>query len=73
MSFDRMLRRTEVQALTGLSQSTIYRLMREGKFPVGVKVGPKAVRWRESTINEFLNSCPPAEGDGIYRRAQASA
>ena len=41
---DRLLRRRQVEEITGLSRSSIYRLMRKGDFPAPVKVGPAAVQ-----------------------------
>ena len=50
-----ILRRPDVQAVTGLSRSTIYKWMNEGSFPKPVKLGPRAVGWREADINDWLN------------------
>ena len=41
---DRLLRRPEVEELTGLSRASIYRWMGSGKFPPPVRVGSIAVR-----------------------------
>ena len=60
---DRLLRREEVEAQTGLSRSAIYRLMRAGKFPEPIKIGQRAVRWPQSELNEFLASRPRATGE----------
>ena len=60
---DRLLRRCEVEAITGLSRSSIYRLMKDGGFPRPVRVGPGAVRWRASDITIWLESRPMAMGD----------
>ena len=60
---DRLLRRREVEARTGLSRTSIYRLMREGRFPEPLKVGPKAVRWPESEIADWLAARPRASGE----------
>ena len=60
---DRLLRRCEVEAITGMSRSSIYRLMQNGEFPRPVRVGPAAVRWRESDIKAWLESRPDAMGD----------
>ena len=60
---DRLLRRREVEIITGLSRSSIYRLMKEGDFPRPVRVGPTAVRWRESDIEAWMKSRPEAKGD----------
>ena len=46
----RLLRRQEVEELTGLSRASIYRLMRSGRFPLPVRVSAAAVRWTAATI-----------------------
>ena len=50
----RMLRRSEVEARTGLSRSTIYKLMADGGFPRPARLTPGAVRWPEAAINAWL-------------------
>ena len=52
----RILRRREVEARTGLSRSTLYAQMTEGKFPRPLRLGKRAVGWMESTISEWLDS-----------------
>lgn len=54
------LRRAEVENITGLSRSSIYKLMSEGDFPRPVKLTAKAVAWPESAIADWLNSRPAA-------------
>ncbi len=60
---DKMLRREEVETICGLTRSTIYRLMREEKFPLPLRIGPRAVRWPESEIEIWLASRPRATGE----------
>ena len=60
---DRLLHRAEVEERTGLSRSAIYRLMRAHQFPIPIRVGPRAVRWPQSEINEFIAACPRAPGE----------
>ena len=60
---DRLLRRRQVEEITGMSRSSIYRLMQNGEFPRPVRVGPTAVRWRESEITAWLESRPVARSD----------
>ena len=60
---DRLLRRAEVEAWTGLSTTTIYRLMRAGKFPRPLKISAKAVRWWASEIAAWLDSLPRSTGE----------
>ena len=49
----RLLRRTEVEHLTGLSRSTIYAHMAAGKFPPPLRIGPKTVRWSSVAIERW--------------------
>ena len=52
---DRMLRRSEVEGVTGLSKTTIYEGMAAGTFPRGIRIGVKAVAWPESAIKAWLD------------------
>lgn len=56
----RLLRRDEVERRCGIRRSTVYRLMQEEDFPAPVRIGPRAVRWRESDIDAWIRSRPPA-------------
>lgn len=53
---ERILRLSEVKDRTGLSRSSIYKLMSEDIFPASVKISLRAVGWYESNINEFIES-----------------
>ena len=65
----RLLRRREVEEITGVGRSSIYRLMHSGDFPRPVRVGPSAVRWKESEIIAWVESRPAAAGDtGPYNK-----
>ena len=57
---DRLLRVAEVIELTGLSRVTIHRLRHAGTFPEPLRVGPRAVRWRESELRAWMESQPRA-------------
>ena len=60
---DRLLRRPEVEELTGLSRASIYRWMGSGKFSPPVRVGSMAVRWKESDITAWMQSLPAATSE----------
>ena len=60
---DRMLNRREVEQRCGISASTIYAQMQAGDFPRPLRVGARAVRWPQSTIEAWLASRPRADGD----------
>ena len=50
-----ILRLPAVKARTGLSRSTIYLRVSEGRFPKPVSLGSRAVGWVESEIDDWLN------------------
>ncbi|WGW02327.1 helix-turn-helix transcriptional regulator [Tropicibacter oceani] len=52
----RILRRREVEAVTGLSRSTIYAKVADGSFPKPLKLGKRAVGWSEVSLQEWLNA-----------------
>ena len=49
-----ILRLPAVKARTGLSRSTIYLRLSQGKFPKPVSLGARAVGWVEAEIQEWL-------------------
>ena len=55
-AIDRLLRRPEVEKLTGLARATIYQKMAMGHFPRPVKLGARAVAWPLSVITEWIES-----------------
>ena len=44
-----------VKSKTGLSRSTIYRLMDEGHFPQEINLGFRSVGWLESEVDKWLD------------------
>ena len=56
---ERILRRPEVEARTGLSRSTIYAWMEAGDFPRPVALGSRLVGWKESEIEVWLRAREP--------------
>jgi prophage regulatory protein len=50
-----ILRLPTVKARTGLSRSTIYLRISEGRFPRPVSLGSRAIGWIESEINTWLS------------------
>jgi prophage regulatory protein len=51
-----ILRLPAVSARVGLARSTIYLRISEGKFPPPIYLGPRAVGWVESEIEDWLTS-----------------
>ena len=56
----RFLRMPSVVRMTGLARSTIYRLIAEKKFPQPVRVGDRAVAWRQVDIDRWSDERLPA-------------
>jgi len=51
----RILRLPNVLDRTGLSRSTVYQRVSEGRFPRPVSLGDRAVGWVESDIEEWIS------------------
>lgn len=49
-----ILRLPTVKARTGLSRSTIYLQMSQGRFPKQVALGDRAVGWLENEIDQWI-------------------
>nr|WP_077034475.1 AlpA family transcriptional regulator [Pelomonas sp. KK5] len=47
------LRMPSVLRMTSLGRSTIYRLISEGKFPRPVRIGDRAVAWRQTDLDSW--------------------
>jgi prophage regulatory protein len=54
-----VLRRPDVERLTGLSYSTIYRMMRAGTFPQRIKLSPQAVGWNAMEVAHWVKTRQP--------------
>jgi prophage regulatory protein len=54
MSLKKYLRASQIVELTGLSRATIYALEKKGDFPKKVPLGARAVAWKESEIEAWL-------------------
>ena len=50
----RLLRISDVQALTGLARSTIYAWSAQDRFPSAIRLSPRAARWVEADVKQWL-------------------
>jgi Predicted transcriptional regulator len=50
----RLIGLKDVIARTSMSKTTIYELIKEGRFPSQVKLGCRSVAWVESEIDSFI-------------------
>ena len=60
----RFLRLPEVLERTGLSRSTIYVRLAEGRFPRPIPLGARAVGWIESEVDEWIRERIEESRDG---------
>ena len=51
---DTFLRLPKVKQLTGFGRSQIYHLIKQGKFPKQIHIGPKSVAWLDSEVSEWM-------------------
>ena len=54
----RLLRVDEGEQITSLSRSTIYRLIKQEKFPAPLRMSGRVVRWRDDEVNEWISRRP---------------
>lgn len=52
----RLIRLPQVKTMTGIGKSTIYDLMRTGRFPASVKLGRRAIAWVEEEVHQWIDS-----------------
>jgi prophage regulatory protein len=53
---DRILRFPEVMRATGLRKASLYEMIRAGKFPAALRLGPKAVGFLASEVAAWQKS-----------------
>lgn len=54
MNENRILRIEDVVAKLGVSRSSLYAWAKAESFPRPIKLGARAVGWKESTIDQWL-------------------
>lgn len=50
---DRFIRRPEVLAVTGVSENTLLRAVRDGRFPAPLKLGPRLRVWDSAAVERW--------------------
>jgi prophage regulatory protein len=53
---ERLVRLKELTNIIGYSSTSIWRRCKEGTFPCALKIGPRAVAWRFTEIEAWMNS-----------------
>lgn len=54
MKKERVIRKPELIAMVGLSDPTIWRLEKVGKFPRRLRLGGNSCGWLESEVSDWL-------------------
>ena len=54
----RLIKLGEVRRITALSTSGIYERMKHGDFPKPLRIGARAVAWKEAEVFDWINSRP---------------
>lgn len=52
----KIIKRVEVEAITGLSRSSIYSKMEDGSFPKSIKLSTRSVGWLEHEVQAWLEN-----------------
>ncbi|CUA97545.1 helix-turn-helix transcriptional regulator [Comamonas thiooxydans] len=53
---ERLIRLPVVEEVTGCKKSTIYKLMKEGKFPPCVRITSRMVAWPETAVLTWVQA-----------------
>ncbi|WP_161124301.1 helix-turn-helix transcriptional regulator [Malikia spinosa] len=53
---DRLLRLPEVESITGMKKTSIYALMREGKFPQRICISRRMSAWSEVAVLQWVQT-----------------
>ena len=51
---EKLLRIPSLTEKTGLGKSTIYQMVKDGRFPKQIKIGLRASGWLESEVDEWI-------------------
>ena len=53
-ALERLIGRKETLILIGISNATLWRWIKAGRFPAPLKIGKKKVAWRSSVLAEWI-------------------
>jgi prophage regulatory protein len=54
--YQTVLRLALVKKRTGISRSSIYNGIKQGTFPRQISLGPRAVGWLESSVEDWIQA-----------------
>lgn len=53
----KFLKLQNVMSITGLSRSSIYLAIAEGRFPKQINLGARSIAFLESEVQEWMEAC----------------
>ena len=53
-ALERLIGRKETLLLIGISNATLWRWIKAGRFPAPMKIGKKKVAWRSSVLAQWI-------------------
>lgn len=56
MALEFFVRIAGVMQRTGLARSTVWLWVKQGKLPAPIKLSDRVTVWRESDLNDWMNS-----------------
>lgn len=62
---EKLLRIKQVEEITGMSRSTIYRMERGGLFPRRIKVSRRLVAWHDHAVTGWISQKCRAQSETI--------
>lgn len=62
---DRLIRLPDVEAATGCKKSTLYMLLRQGKFPKPIRLSARMVAWSETAVLQWVQDRIAASAEGV--------
>ncbi len=68
-----ILRTKQVLALLGIGRTTLWRWTRQGTFPKPIRMGPRAVGWRASELQNWLDQLPLVEPTDSEEKISSSS
>ena len=64
----RFIRLKEVEHITGLARSTIYKYIKTKTFLASVSLGDRAVAWIESEVDKWIEDRIAERDDGLQEK-----
>ncbi|MBA1181271.1 AlpA family phage regulatory protein [Pseudomonas psychrotolerans] len=53
---NKLLTANQVIALLGIARCTLWRWVRDERFPAPLNLGPRRIAWREAEVNAWIDA-----------------